>query len=214
MKKVLIDLTGQKFGRLTVVCRAPSRVTEKGTYTYWECLCDCGTVKEVSGSNLQTNTFSCGCLHRETRKTCHLTHGLTHTRVFRIWHGMKERCLNPKSTVFKNYGGRGITVCNRWLESVENFVADMGHPPISHSIERKNNNGNYEPGNCIWATRDVQNNNQRSNIRVDWKGQSLTLVQVARLENKTYDGILYHFHRTGTIAGAVASAQPNRKQKA
>jgi hypothetical protein len=122
---------------------------------------------------------SCGCLHSETIKCVNLHHGLTNTPEFHIWVDMRKRCTNPKSTSYANYGGRGITVCDRW-QTFEQFLADMGQRPTPlHMIERLNNNGNYEPDNCKWATRDEQAYNKRNNITFEYQGRIWTTKDVS-----------------------------------
>ena len=127
--------------------------------------CDCGTEKEIMDSSVKRgNTKSCGCLLRENgRKTAKLntTHGMRYTKEYECWKSMKQRCSNPNKDGYKNYGGRGIKVCDRWLNSFENFYADMGPKPVGHSIDRINNDGNYEPKNCKWSSNSDQAYNRR-----------------------------------------------------
>jgi len=151
----LRDLSGQRFARLTVIARigAARRPT-------WECRCDCGKTAIVMSCNLTTgHTRSCGCLVKETSATINRTHGMSHTRVFRVWSDMLKRCLNPRSTSWPWYGGRGIKVCKRW-HRFENFLSDMGEPSSGYSIERKDGNGDYEPKNCVWIPRGEQQKNR------------------------------------------------------
>lgn len=153
-----IDLTGKRFGRL-VAQRAADVVGRKRK---WSCMCDCGNEVAVFRENLSLGrTRSCGCLNREITVQRNYRHGMAKTRVYKIWAGMRKRCLNPKSTRWEWYGGRGITVCERW-NSFENFYADMGEPPTrAHTIEREEVNGNYEPSNCIWLLSREQQKNRR-----------------------------------------------------
>jgi hypothetical protein len=154
------SVLGSQFGRLTVVDTqydAKSRL-------HCVCVCSCGERVIAAYTSLKNGlSRSCGCLSREFPN--HSTHRLSHTPEYRIWNAMRNRCTNPKATDWKRYGGRGIQVCERW-ERFENFSADMGsRPSPTHSIDRVNNDGNYEPGNCRWATASEQALNRRPRTR-------------------------------------------------
>jgi len=156
MDKRFQDLTGQKFGRLFVACYYGSRK--------WLCACECGKDKAIYSYDLKSgHTKSCGCLRQETTGNKLKTHGLSNKiPEYESWKGMKKRCANPKDKEYRNYGDRGIKVCDRWLNSFKSFYADMGSKPSpSHSIDRIDVDGNYEPSNCRWATPKQQRNNQR-----------------------------------------------------
>lgn len=172
-----IDLTGQRFGRLRVV---RSEKTEKGLR--WLCLCDCGNTPLVASGGMRTGrTRSCGCLHIEATRARRLRHGMSGTTEYRIWKSMVARCENPKRGCWHHYGGRGIKVCARWRASFDLFFADMGHRPSPrHTIDRINNDGDYEPGNCRWATQAEQLNNKRCNVLLTFNGETLTQSQWAR----------------------------------
>lgn len=157
------DLTGQRYGQLLVVRRTAERIARS---VVWECRCDCGNTKLTSANRLKTgHCKSCGCLNLKAQWLTHTTHGMAHTPTWTAWKDMKARCFNPKLRNYKNYGGRGITVCSRWLQSFKNFLSDMGERPDGLTLERKNNNGNYEPGNCKWANRSDQCKNTRPRAR-------------------------------------------------
>ena len=137
-----------------------SRQTKLRTYL---CLCVCGRFKEIIGANLRTGgTKSCGCKGAEIRRAVSMTHGMRQKREYRAWMGLKARCLCPTNKDYRHYGGRGITVCDRWKESFEAFYSDMGDKPtLRHSIDRIDVNGNYEPENCKWSTPKEQAMNKR-----------------------------------------------------
>ncbi len=151
------NLTGQTFGRLTVI--AP--VGRKHKQVQWLCICDCGTEHvTITPSLKKGDTKSCGCLTTDVMKKRMTTHGMTHTPEFRAWLHMKGRCNNPNHKRYKDWGGRGIEYR---YESFEDFYADVGDKPSPElSIDRKNNDGHYERGNCRWATAKQQANNRRS----------------------------------------------------
>lgn len=147
----------------------------------WLFKCDCGNSHEARSNAVRSGgTVSCGCVHLEKLRAQHRTHGQSKTREYKIWKGMKKRCYNEAEKAFPSYGGRGICVCDRWLDSFPNFIDDMGRAPSNiHSIDRIDNNGNYEPGNCRWATPTVQACNTRKSARVQVAGALVSMPQAA-----------------------------------
>lgn len=158
----LIDLTGQKFGRLTVL----SKVEGNPSRLKWSCQCDCGALRDVLSQNLRSgHTVSCGCHATEAwkRNQFQNKHGLGKTRIYAIWNGMKFRCYNEKCKFYKDYGGRGIFICDEWLADVRTFASWAYANGYSEelTIERIDVNGGYEPSNCTWIPMDQQPRNQR-----------------------------------------------------
>lgn len=176
------DLTGQRFGRLTVLEFVPT----EGRISYWKCKCDCGNETVVQAMSLKSgNTRSCGCLCKEIncKRTTNrnTTHGKSHTRLYNIWKLMKSRCLKKTNKRYKDYGGRGITVCDKWQNNFQAFYdwAMSNGYDDSLTIDRIDNNGNYEPLNCRWADTKTQVRNSRHNIMVKYNGEKICLTEAA-----------------------------------
>lgn len=173
------DLTGQRFGRLLVISL---NHIDNGK-AYWNCKCDCGNQISVLRSSLTSgNTQSCGCYKKDLDKTRSIKHKMTKTRIFNIWVGMKQRCYNPKSSSYKNYGIRGIKICDEWLQDFMNFYnwsIENGYRE-NLTIDRIDINGNYEPANCRWITQAEQTRNTRSNVKITINGQTKLLSDWAR----------------------------------
>ncbi len=159
-------LTGRKFNRLTVL----SYYGVKRPYKHqWLCLCDCGNEKVVVSHHLKSGAISsCGCNRYELSRLRLGTHGMSKTKEHKTWRNIKERCLNPNKKAYKDYGGRGITVCDEWVKSFETFFADMGFAPTDkHTIERLDNHLGYTKSNCVWLLNIYQNQNKRSVLGVE-----------------------------------------------
>lgn len=161
-----IDLTGQKFGRLTVLERAENA---KNGSAQWKCRCECGNIAIVRSDSLRSGTIrSCGCLRAETMKKIHTKHGMRKTSEYDAWSHILQRCNNPKDAGYNNYGGRGITVCDKWLK-FDGFFEDMGFKPKGLTIERKNNDLGYCKENCCWATYTEQNRTEQKSKNIEKK---------------------------------------------
>lgn len=221
----LIDLTGQRFGKLIVIKRVEN---DKSNSTQWLCKCDCGKLKKVSGRHLKDNsTKSCGCLkseiikkHSPQNRSYNLKHNLSNTRIYTILESMKQRCYNKKCKSYKNYGGRGIKICNEWLEkngegfmNFYNWAMKNGYQE-GLSIDRIDVNGNYEPNNCRWVTMKVQQNNRTNNHIVEFNNQKHTLADWSKIL-KIDKNILYNriSNRNWNIEKAFSQKVRNFKRK-
>lgn len=184
MANRLIDESGNRYGLLEVVKRAD--ITASRREAFWECLCNCGESIDVSGAHLRAGTTaSCGCLRRLTTAKSFTTHGRSGSSIYSTFSHMNRRCLDKAHKKYAYYGGRGITICDRWHRdtpnSFENFLLDMGEKPSrKHSIDRIDNNGPYTPENCRWSTALEQANNQRSNRRFTYGSRTQNMSQWAR----------------------------------
>lgn len=198
----LIDLTGKKFGKLTVLKRAENN---KHRQPQWLCKCDCGNETVVVGQKLRTgHTKSCGCIVYEQKPR--LTHGMTSTPLFTRWIGMKSRCNNPKNKKYNRYGGRGIKVCDEWendFMAFYNWAISNGFEE-SLSIDRIDNNKGYSPDNCRWATPRQQANNTRRNIIVERDGEKVTLSDLCRNLGLNYRLVLSRIESGMTVEMAIS----------
>lgn len=193
--RALKDLTGQKFGRLTVI----ERVENKGKQTCWKCQCECGNEVIVQGNNLKNgHTVSCGCFRREKTSESHKTHGMARSKIYKTWKGIKKRCFNPNFKYYKDYGGRGITMFPEWIDDPKSFIDYVSKLPHfgeeNYSLDRINNDGNYEPNNLRFTDRKTQSRNTRRNIIVEYQGRKMTLMEAAELSGIPYDVLKRRYH--------------------
>lgn len=196
---IMVNRVGLKYGFLTVI-----KYSHLSHHHMWVCECVCGKLVTVGSGNLITeHTKSCGCMKKSLISTKRTTHGQTRsnegnwTPEYRAWTCMITRCTNPNCNEFENYGGRGITVCERWINSFQAFFEDMGTKPSnSHSLDRfPNMNGNYEPSNCRWATKKQQQGNKRNNRIIEYNGQSMPMCDWASLLKVTHGAIINHLNK-------------------
>lgn len=199
-RKNFQDLTGRTYSRLTVLSLAGKREAVRGYTYYWLCRCECGELTVVAVNGLKYGgTRSCGCLSSEVHSALMTTHGMLKAPEYHTYTMMLQRVLNPTNKGYKNYGGRGITVCERWrgVDGFKNFLEDMGRRPAPHfTIERQNNDGNYEPSNCHWATRKEQGRNRRSNVLITFNGKTMCISEWAE-ELGMDDGTIHGRLRKG-----------------
>ena len=193
------NLIGRKFSAVTIIDFAPKR----NGRTAWLCRCDCGHVWTALQQSLvvgdTTGCYDCG---RKSATAKMITHGYSahgkKSGEYNSWQNAKDRCFNEKAKMYPWYGARGITMCERWKDSFENFIADMGDRPTKyHSLDRINVHGNYEPGNCKWSTKAQQNNNKQSSIRFSWKGETRSLMEIAVMETLHYECLRYYIRIKG-----------------
>lgn len=203
------DLTGLRFGRLLVTSFLEN--TSRGGI--WNCICDCGEVRAVNYYHLKSgHTSSCGCYGKEVLLKSNITHGLRHTAGYNVWISMKDRCENENNISYHNYGGRGIKVCDRWKNSVENFFRDMGDPPSAeHQIDRIDNDGNYCPENCRWVTRKENCRNTRSNKFIFFNGENLCLAEWQERYGLPKGCIAKRLKRNWTIEEALTTPKGQKR---
>lgn len=186
--------TTERFGRWTVI--GDKKRIGRGYKVL--CRCDCGTERYVNKSDLRLGkSRSCGCLKTESTIRRYTTHGMTGTRTYHIWYAMRQRCYDKKQFSYRIYGGRGINVCDRWRNSFENFLEDMGVCPEGKTIDRIDTNGNYEPSNCRWATRKEQMRNFRGNIKYFYEGKERPLAEITEMVGMDYKTVYYRMKSYG-----------------
>ncbi len=201
------DLTGQKFGRLTVVSYAGRR-GKYGVHS-WNCSCQCGGERTTMGLSLGSGkTVSCGCIQRERAKECATVHGMIDRPEYVVWQGMIARCTYPKNKFYKKYGGAGVRVCDRWRRLFADFIKDMGpRTSATHSLDRHpNRNGNYEPGNVRWATPEEQAHNKDINVNFTVGNETKTISEWSRILNIPRITLRRRIRRRCTEAEFVAKA--------
>ena len=187
------NLCDVRFGSLVVISFSHY---SNGNKAYWKCKCDCGRIIILNSVSLiQYNKSSCGCKPKHSKTDCSI-HGLTNTRIFSIRIGMLQRCYNHKAPRYEEWGGRGIKVCDRWIESIGNFLEDMGHPPSdNHTLDRIDNNGHYEPNNCKWSTRSEQQQNKKDTIYLDINGVKDTVNKWSKISGTPRQTIITRYFR-------------------
>jgi hypothetical protein len=204
------NMIGQRFG-MWVVIEAIAKKTTK--YTEWLCLCDCGNIKAVRSYSLMSgHSKSCGCIRSAAVSSRNFKHGLTHSPGYAAWKDMISRCYNKKNKSYPYYGGRGISVCREWRHSPVQFFADMGTKPFEGAeIDRIENNGNYCPSNCQWATRTQNNRNTRTTIFICFRGETRCLSEWSELFGISRGAISQRLRLGWTIERAIT--EPTRKRR-
>lgn len=204
------DITGQRFAKLLVL-RYSERRSPSNKRMVW-CKCDCGTEKELIASNLTSGMAkSCGCLIGESAKERFTKHGYRSHPMYHRWAGMLKRCYDPKNAEYKNYGARGIKVCDRWRDSFWDYVADMGLPPSKDaSVDRIDNEKDYSPENCRWATKKEQTINRRRTKMITFNGETLCIADWERKLGYSQGSLKGRIARGMTPEQAVAVPKSRR----
>lgn len=212
ISKKVRDLTGIRCGRLKVVEFFGTNTKTRGAI--WRCVCDCGNFKNVSASSLSNGyTRSCGCLADESRKEKRVEVTRKQMPEYRVWQGMKLRCLNPAFFAYDRYGGRGIKICPEWEKSFERFRSDMGpRPDMNHTLERLDNNKGYYPGNCVWATRREQARNKANSVRVEFNGEIRSLSDWCESLDLKYSATYYWLKKGATLAQVVEMRRKGKRK--
>lgn len=206
------DLTGRKFGRLTVIERCKEN-TKQGK-PRWICKCDCGNEHIVSSACLKSGKVrSCGCLSKDTIRT--YKHGMTHTKLHSVWHNMKDRCYREKHPSYQRYGGRGIYVCDKWKDDFISFyewAIENGYEE-GLSLDRIDNDGPYSPKNCRWVTMEQQANNRCANHMVTYRGETKTLTEWSKVFNCSYAMILRRLESGWSVDRALETRNLRPRNK-
>ncbi len=190
------DIVGMTFSHLTVLAHIG---VEKDHRHFYACLCSCGNIKRIGRSNLRSGgTKSCGCKTNEMLVEKRTTHGGCGTNTYSTWEGMVARCYNKNHQSYHNYGGRGISVCDRWL-CFENFLFDMGEKPDGAQLDRKDNNGNYCKENCRWVDAKTNARNTRRSVLIEWNGVAKTVAEWSEITGILDETIRYRFHKKWPI---------------
>lgn len=190
-----VDLSGQRFGRWTVVEFAGM---DKYSRALWRCVCDCGKMDDVASNNLRRGlSKSCGCYKSDISKQIHTTHGQCNTRLYKIWQGMKRRCYNPHEIRYNRYGGKNVSLCEEWASDFAAFAdwaMNNGYND-SLSIDRLDPHGNYSPSNCRWVTVIEQANNKTNNLCIEYNGEVHTLGEWAKITGINYKTLHTRYSR-------------------
>ena len=206
----LLDMTGQRHGRLTILRRDP----ERSPRARWITRCDCGTEKSIDGVKIRAGEIaSCGCLNRELksqRGRARVRHGLSGSPTWVTWAGMKARCTNPNAVGYEYYGARGVKVCQRWMDSFEAFVADMGLRPPGLTIDRIDGSKDYEPGNCRWATPLEQVRNRSTSFLATIGEETLSVREWCRRFGIGHNPVYDLIHEGVAPAEALAAVLQRR----
>lgn len=193
-----IDMTGKRFGLLTVIEQAEDQISPSGRHhKMWVCKCDCGKIKTINGDNLRGgNTISCGCVQKEITRVHRYKHGDADSRLYNIWCAMKRRCYNENDPKYNLYGGRGISICDEWRSNYASFMNwayengyDINAPRGKFTIDRIDVNGNYEPTNCRWVDQKVQANNIRTNHRITYNNETHTIAEWSTILDIPYSNL-------------------------
>jgi hypothetical protein len=207
------DRAGMRIGRLTVVKFSGFKEYKSGPRrSLWLCKCDCGNENVISARNIaEKNVLSCGCLQKEMAKK-NAKHNMSRTKIYKIWTTLKQRCENNNDKNYPRYGGRGIMVCKEWADSFDAFYMHMGDMPTGCSLDRIDNNGNYEPGNVRWATKVQQTRNKRGVHLFEFNGEMKTLKEITHEFGASYQTVHQRIFKLG-MSLKDALLTPNLRRK-